>query len=43
MGNGGSFQGVKRPGIEADQSPPTRNEVKKNVDLYIDCPYAFMA
>jgi len=28
MGTGGSFPGVKRPGREADQSPPTSAEVK---------------
>jgi hypothetical protein len=35
--------GVKRPRREVDQSPPTSAEVKKNVDLYIHSPYAFMA
>jgi hypothetical protein len=30
--------GVKRPGREADNSPPTSAEVKKNVDLYIHSP-----
>jgi hypothetical protein len=34
MGTGASFPGVKRPGCEADHSPPTNAEVKKNVDLY---------
>jgi hypothetical protein len=29
MGTGGSFPGVKRPGREADHSPPTSTEVKK--------------
>jgi hypothetical protein len=29
MGTGGSFSGVKRPGREADHSPPTSVEVKK--------------
>jgi hypothetical protein len=31
-------RGVKRPGREADHSPPTSAEVKKNVDLYIHPP-----
>jgi hypothetical protein len=30
--------GVKRQGREADHSPPTSAEVKKNVDLYIHSP-----
>jgi hypothetical protein len=42
MGTGGSFFMVKRPGREADHSPPTSVEVKNNVDLYIHFPYAFM-
>jgi hypothetical protein len=29
---------VKWPGSEADHSPPTSTEVKKNVDLYIHYP-----
>jgi hypothetical protein len=29
MGTGGSFPGVKRPGREADHSPPTNVDVKK--------------
>jgi hypothetical protein len=29
MGTGGSFPGVKRPGREADHSPPASAEVKK--------------
>jgi hypothetical protein len=28
MGTGGSFSGVKRPGLEADHSPPSSAEVK---------------
>jgi hypothetical protein len=32
-----------RQGREADHSPPTIAEIKKNVDLYIHSPYAFMA
>jgi hypothetical protein len=35
--------GLKRQGREVDHSPPTSAEVKKNVDLYIHSPYAFMA
>jgi hypothetical protein len=34
MGTSGSFSGVMRPGLEADHSPPTTAEVKRNVDLY---------
>jgi hypothetical protein len=34
--------GVKRPGLEADHSPPTSPELKKTW-IYIHCPYAFMA
>jgi hypothetical protein len=30
--------GIKRPGHEADHSPPTSAEVKKNVNLYIHSP-----
>jgi hypothetical protein len=30
--------GIKRPGSEADCSPPVSAEVKKNVDLYIRSP-----
>jgi hypothetical protein len=37
MGNGGSFPGVKRPGREADHSPPTSAEVK-NTWLYTSTP-----
>jgi hypothetical protein len=29
MGAGGSFLRVKRPGLEADQSPPASGKVKK--------------
>jgi hypothetical protein len=29
MGTGGSFPGVKRPGREADHSPPSSAEVKE--------------
>jgi hypothetical protein len=34
--------GVKRPGHEADHSPPTSAEVKK-MWIYTSLPYAFMA
>jgi hypothetical protein len=30
--------GINLPGREADQSPPTSAEVKKNVDLYMHSP-----
>jgi hypothetical protein len=44
MGTGGSFHGgVKRPGIEADHSPPASADVKKTW-IYTPTPtYAFMA
>jgi hypothetical protein len=43
MGTGGSFPGAKRPGREADHSPPTSAEVKK-MWIYISTPpYALMA
>jgi hypothetical protein len=43
MGAGGSFPGVKRPGREADHSPPTSAEVKK-IWIYTPTPpYVFMA
>jgi hypothetical protein len=43
MGTGGSFPGVKRPGREADHSPPYSAEVK-NTRSYTSTPqYAFMA
>jgi hypothetical protein len=32
MGTMGSFPGVKRPGREADHSPPSSAEVKECVD-----------
>jgi hypothetical protein len=38
MGTGDSFPGVKRPGRDADHSPPASTEVKKNVHLYIYSP-----
>jgi hypothetical protein len=43
MDNRGSFPGVKRPGREADHSPPSSAEVK-NAWSYNSAPqYAFMA
>jgi hypothetical protein len=43
MGTRDSFPGVKRPGREADHSPPSSAEVK-NAWSYISTPqYAFMA
>jgi hypothetical protein len=39
MGIGGALSPrIKRPGREADHSPPTSDEVKKNVDQYIHSP-----
>jgi hypothetical protein len=38
MGTGDSFPEVKRPGREADHSPPISAEVKK-MDLYIHSPF----
>jgi hypothetical protein len=35
MGTKGSFPGVKRPGREADHSPPSSDEVKEWVELYL--------
>jgi hypothetical protein len=37
-GNRGLFLRVKRPGREADHSPSTSAEVKKNVGLYFHSP-----
>jgi hypothetical protein len=37
MGTGGSFPGVKRPGREADHSPPTSAEVRK-MGFYTSTP-----
>jgi hypothetical protein len=37
MGTGSSFPGVKRPGREADQSPPTNAEIKK-IWIYTSTP-----
>jgi hypothetical protein len=38
MGTGGSFPGVKRPGREADHSPPFSAEVEEWVELYLHSP-----
>jgi hypothetical protein len=39
MGARGSFlEGVKRPGREADHSPPSSAEVKECVELYLQSP-----
>jgi hypothetical protein len=38
MGTRGSSLGVKRPGREADHSPPPSAEVKEYVELYIRSP-----
>jgi hypothetical protein len=38
MDNRGSFLGVKRPGREADYSPPSSAEVKEWVELYLYTP-----
>jgi hypothetical protein len=44
MGKRGSFPGVKRPGHEADHSPPSSTEVKECVKLYLHFPNTpFMA
>jgi hypothetical protein len=42
MGTGGSFQGVKRQGREADHSPPTSAEVKEMWIYTSTPPYTFM-
>jgi hypothetical protein len=44
MGTRGSFLGVKRPGREADYSPPFSAEVKECLELYISSlpQYAFI-
>jgi hypothetical protein len=34
-GTRGSFPGVKRPGCEADHSPPSSAEVKECMELYL--------
>jgi hypothetical protein len=38
MGTRGSFPGVKRPGPEADYSPPSSAEVKEWLELYLHSP-----
>jgi hypothetical protein len=38
MGTRGSFLGVKRPGREADHSPPSSAEVKECMELYLHSP-----
>jgi hypothetical protein len=38
MGTRGCFLRVKRPGCEADHSPPFLAEVKKCVELYLHSP-----
>jgi hypothetical protein len=38
MGTRGSFPGAKRPGREADISPPFSTEVKELVELYLHSP-----
>jgi hypothetical protein len=38
MGNRGSLRGVKRPGCEADHSPPSSAEVKECVKEYLHSP-----
>jgi hypothetical protein len=43
IGNEGSFQEVKQPGREADQSPIASAEVKKTCIYTSTPPYAFMA
>jgi hypothetical protein len=43
MGTGDSFSGVKRPGREADHSPPTNAEVKKMWIYTSTPPHGFMA
>jgi hypothetical protein len=43
MGTRGSFSGVKRPGREADHSPPSSAEVKNAYRYTFTPQYAFMA
>ncbi|PNF15383.1 hypothetical protein B7P43_G01010 [Cryptotermes secundus] len=43
MGTGALSLGVKRPGREADHSPPTSVEVKKMWIYTFTPPFAFMA
>jgi hypothetical protein len=41
MGIGGSYTGLKRPGSEADHSPPSRAEVKNTWSYNSTPPYTF--
>jgi hypothetical protein len=34
----GTFPGVKRPGCDVDQPPPSSAEVKERVELYLFSP-----
>jgi hypothetical protein len=43
MGTGALFQGIKRPGREADHSPPTSAETKKTWIYTSTPPDVFMA
>jgi hypothetical protein len=43
MGTEGYFTGVKRQGLEADNSPPTNAEVKKSWIHTFTPLYVFMA
>jgi len=38
VGSRGCFRGIKRPGREADLSPPSNAEVKEYVELYLHSP-----
>jgi hypothetical protein len=43
IGTGASSEGAKRPGREADHSPPTSGGVKKTWIYTSTTPYVFMA
>jgi hypothetical protein len=43
IGTGSHSRGVKRPGCEANRSPPISAEVKKTRICICTPPYAFMA
>jgi hypothetical protein len=44
MGTGGDFPGLKRPGSEADRSPPSSTEIKNGAAISPSPPpYVFMA
>jgi hypothetical protein len=43
MGTGGSFPGVKRPGSEAEHSPPVSAKIDKMRIYTSTPPYDFMA